>query len=342
MTQDNNARSLSPFVLDTNTNNCGHDDTKVIKFAQRKSITKQLSHALIAVCDMPQYHRMSRCADTLCKQDDVIVSQFYCQNRLCTVCSTHRSQRYYLQYADSLKGIGNEWHMVTLTIPNVPIDKLRSTIKGMKQSVRAIFDTTNKRHKRATGKGYFHGITATECTYNKEADTYHPHFHILVHGSHCSDHLIIEWLKHNDTATIKAQDDKKLKGLDDSLREIFKYSIKGVDSDTPPQAVHNMAQAFRHLRAIQPFGDVKAKKLDQDQDEQEAVQGDKVKFDPTKPFIVYRWYNMNWYDSNGKPLIDDDTMQFSRKTLNTLSSLVNATLKVVDTSHVKYDGLHSG
>jgi protein tyrosine phosphatase len=79
-----------------------------------------------------------------------------------------------------------------------------------------------------------------------------------------------------------------------------------------------MAQAFRHLRAIQPFGDVKAKKLDQDQDEQEAVQGDKVKFDPTKPFIVYRWYNMNWYDSNGKPLIDDDTMQFSRKTLNTL------------------------
>jgi plasmid rolling circle replication initiator protein Rep len=339
MTQDQTARSLSKPLLDTNTNNCGHDDTKIIKFAQRKRITKQLAYALNAVCETSAYHRMSRCADTLCKQDDTIVSQYYCQNRLCSVCNTHRSQKYYLQYKDSLASIGDHWYMVTLTIPNVSAHMLRQTIKAMKTTFRSILDTANKRHRRTTGTAYFHGILATECTYSLPRNDFHPHFHVLVHGEDCADHLMFEWLRHNDTATIEAQNTKPISGLDASLREIFKYSIKGADADTPPQAVHIMAQAFKHLRSIQPFGSVKAKKLDQDQDTPEAVTGDKVKFDATKPYIVYKWYNMNWYDRSGNGLIPDDRMQYSRKALNTIASMTKTTLRIYRKPQAKYERL---
>jgi hypothetical protein len=150
---------------------------------------------------------------------------------------------------------------------------------------------------------------------------------------------MFEWLRHNDTATIDAQNTKPINGLDDSLREIFKYSIKGADADTSPEAVHIMAQAFKHLRSIQPFGSVKAKKLDQDQDTPEAVTGDKVKFDATKPYIVYKWYNMNWYDRSGNGLIPDDRMQYSRKALNTLASMIKTTLRIYRKPQAKYERL---
>jgi hypothetical protein len=152
---------------------------------------------------------------------------------------------------------------------------------------------------------------------------------------------MFEWLRHNDTATIEAQNTKPINGLDDSLREIFKYSIKGADAKTPPEAVHIMAQAFKHLRSIQPFGSVKAKKLDQDQDTPEAVTGDKVKFDATKPFDIYRYYHvrMNWYRSDGKALIPDEDMIFSRKALNTLASMNKTTLRIYRKPQAKYERL---
>jgi len=343
MTQDQTSRSLSKPLLDTITNNCGHDHSKVVKFAQRKAITKQLAQALNAVCETSAYHRMSRCAERQCKQNDVIVSSLLCQNRLCSVCSSHRSQKYYLQYKDSLKSIGNDWYFVTLTIVSIPEDQLRSATIGMTKTLRSIFDTANKRHRRITGEAYFHGIRALEDTHNKRKKTYHPHFHILVHGEQCAYDLLFAWLDKNDTATIDAQNVKKVTpdDFDKQLREIFKYSIKGADAKTPPQAVHIMAQAFRHLRSIQPFGSVKAKKLDQDQDTPEATTGDKAKFDPTKPFDIYRWYHvrMNWYRSDGKALIPDKDMLFSRKALNTLASMVKTTLKVVRSSQAKYERL---
>jgi len=341
MTQDQTARSLSKPLLDTITNNCGHDDSKIIKLAQRKAIGKAHARALIAVADMPAYRRWERCADYLLKQQDTIVSRNYCQNRLCPICNTHRSQRHYLQYKDSLNSIGNDWYFVTLTIVSIPEDQLRSATIGMTKTLRSIFDTANKRHRRNTGTAYFHGIRALEDTHNRQAKTYHPHFHILVHGEQCAYDLLFAWLDKNETATIDAQNVKKVspEDFDKQLREIFKYSIKGADAKTPPEAVHIMAQAFRHLRTIQPFGSVKAKKLDQDQDTPEAVTGDKVKYDPTKPRIIYKFYGFNWYDSSGNGIIPDDRMQFSRKALNTLASIANTTLRAYRKPQPKYERL---
>lgn len=315
-----------PSKLDTNTNNCGHDHTKIIKLAQRKAITKQLAHSLNDYCKLPSYERMSRCGDTLLKQDDLIVSRFYCQNRLCAICNTHRSQRFYHQYKDQIVP-NKSWYMVTLTVPNVTNTNLRSTILSMKATFRSILDTANKRHRRISGKTYFNGIMATECTYNAEADTYHPHFHIMVSGKECADHLLFSWLDKHPSATIDAQKVKRITTTDASLRELFKYSIKGADSKTPPSAVHNMAQAFHKLRSIQPFGDIKAKKIDEADQCQDIP--DKPIFDATKPFTVYRWYFTNWYDINGKGIIPDDRMQFSDKTINTLSSMINTKLRLI-------------
>lgn len=343
MTQDQTARSLPKPLLDTITNNCGHDHSKVVKFAQRKAITKTLAQALNAVCETSAYHRMERCAERQCKQGDTTVSSYLCQNRLCSVCSSHRSKKYYLQYKDSLNSIGNDWYFVTLTIVNIPEDQLRSATIGMTKTLRSIFDTANKRHRRKTGTAYFHGIRALEDTYSKERNDFHPHFHILVHGEQCAYDLLFAWLDKNDTAKIDGQSVKKVspEDFDKQLREIFKYSIKGAKADTPMEAVHIMAQAFRHLRSIQPFGSVKAKKLDQDQDTAEATTGDKVKFDATQPFDIYRWSHVrkNWYRLDGKGLIPDEDMVFSRKANNTLASLTKTTLRIYRKPQAKYERL---
>jgi hypothetical protein len=248
-----------------------------------------------------------------------------------------------LQYKDSLTSIGNDWYFVTLTIVNMAKDHLRPSVKDMNKTLRSIFDSGNKKNRRKTGKAFYHGIRAVESTHNEQADTYHPHFHLLVHGEEQANTLHDQWLAKYPSSSIKGQDVKKVtpEDFDRQLREIFKYSIKGADANTPLEAVHVMVQAFTGLRSIQPFGSVKAKKLDQIQETPDAVTGDKVKFDPDKPSVLFRWWNMNWYDPNGKPLYDEKRYQFSRKAVNTLASVTKSTLKVVSMPQAKYGRLRS-
>jgi plasmid rolling circle replication initiator protein Rep len=64
--------------------------------------------------------------------------------------------------------------LLTLTVPNCSAEELGETIKGMLKGFKRFFEKT--RFKNAV-RGWFRAV---EVTYNEEADSYHPHFHVLL------------------------------------------------------------------------------------------------------------------------------------------------------------------
>jgi hypothetical protein len=145
----------------------------------------------------------------------------------------------------------DDLHFVTLTTPNVPASKLSNEIDGMYKSWRGINQNIRKTYKER-----IKGMRKLECTYNPKADTYNPHFHILINGSRAAALLIDLWLQKYPSASRKAQHMTKAK--EGSLIELFKYTVKGVHKGKYyPEALDNIYQSLENRRTYQPFGIVK-------------------------------------------------------------------------------------
>lgn len=177
----------------------------------------------------------------------------FCRDRLCPMCAWRRSYKIFGQVSKIMNLIQNDYEFIflTLTVPNVQgeflTDKLNSLSDGwIKLS----------RHKRfkASVKGFF---KALEVTYNRQADTFHPHFHavLAVSKHYFKDDSYIkrdEWLKMwqkamNDYSITqvdvrKARDKRNSSDgatcsalLASCVAEIAKYAVKSSDylfSDT--------------------------------------------------------------------------------------------------------------
>jgi hypothetical protein len=98
-------------------------------------------------------------------------------------------------------------------------------------------------------------IRATEVTYSKKRDDFHPHMHVLVKGRQSSVELLRAWMKRYPTAKGVAQDIRKADKH--STRELFKYAAKlstdtrdmdGMRSVVPPVKLNVMFEAMRRLR----------------------------------------------------------------------------------------------
>jgi hypothetical protein len=108
------------------------------------------------------------------------------------------------------------------------------------------------------------GIRKLECTYNQVADTYHPHFHLVVEGTAAAGILVDLWLEAFPAASRKAQD---VRPADEgSMIELFKYTTKIVtrhDKEVKgdvttfkicAKALDVIFQALMYKRAFQPMG----------------------------------------------------------------------------------------
>ena len=189
---------------------------------------------------------------------------------------------------------------LTLTIPNVPAEELRETVKTMRKTIRKIQD-----NRRKASKPLITGVRKLECTYNVDRNNYHPHYHFIIESESIANEVINEWLLFFPTANIKAQ--KTINATD--CKELFKYftkltsktgekynnGSKLIDEWAYPEAIDLIFQAIANLRIIQPMGGIKLVKKAEEVDELQTIDLDEtVKI--TEGITLYTWYNDNWVD----------------------------------------------
>lgn len=106
----------------------------------------------------------------------------FCMDRMCPACQKRRSLVVFHQVKNVCLSLQKEYKstsylLLTLTIPNVPVEELKSSMATMnkawaKMSKRAEF-------KKAVW-GWFKAIEVTCSHRDKKSSSYHPHMHILL------------------------------------------------------------------------------------------------------------------------------------------------------------------
>lgn len=128
--------------------------------------------------------RIGSCADWLKfvsdgKGNRRLIDARFCYARICPACQRRRSLKIFHQVKKICSVIQmdlptNRYFLLTLTVPNVKYDELKSKITHLNKS----FDRLIKRVEVKNAiRGFFRSL---EITYNSNRDDYHPHFHILI------------------------------------------------------------------------------------------------------------------------------------------------------------------
>lgn len=270
----------------------------------RKAVSYQIAEKLYEL-ESPlkrQYERSLNCGQYVKLLSDGTYQSWYCGKRWCTVCSAIKQAELIEGYLPSLQAMGAPY-LVTLTIPSVKAEALKGTIRTMPKVFAKIKDSARK-------KGFpISGIRKIECNYNQAADTFNPHYHILVNGEIEARYLHSEWLKRVQGTKSIAQDIQVADRV--SLKELFKYQSKViVGKKFNAKATDTILQALNGIRTIQPFGTVKKARLKFDKDSGQVVtlsDTDKPVESNSEAYTVdvYTWhphYSV-WLNDSGEPLL---------------------------------------
>lgn len=235
------------------------------------------------------------CSSVLTQKGDKLTSR-YCKNRFCRVCNRISTGKLINNYAPILDKLTDK-QFVTLTIPNVAAEDLRSSIIKMNKVMRLIQDK-----RRKAKLPLIKGLRKLECTYNTFLNNYHPHFHLIIENEAQATDLINEWLFYYPEAVIQAQH----KAEATECIELFKYFTK-LTSNTGatyengskvkdewqfPEAIDIIFTHIAKLRIVQSMGGIRL--VDDKIKDLEAQIVDKLTI---KEYTgVYFWYGENWYD----------------------------------------------
>jgi Replication protein len=235
------------------------------------------------------------CGSVIQQKGEKMTSR-YCRHRWCKVCNRIRTGKLINGYADTLENL-NDKQFVTLTIPNVNGDELKSAILQMNKTIRKIQD-----NRRKQKKPLIKGIRKLECTYNVQLNNFHPHFHFIIENEKIADQLINEWLKYYPKANIKGQH----KATATECKELFKYFTKltsnagkvfvngtrAKDEWHYPEAIDVIFTAIIKLRIIQPMGGLKMVSDEIDEIQSEIIDGETLEI---KESELYIWNGENWF-----------------------------------------------
>ncbi len=166
----------------------------------------------------------------------------FCKVRLCPMCSWRRSLKIFGQVSKVMDYVEENYNyryiFLTLTVKNCYAEDLRDTLDLMTKSFNKLSE--RKAFKQAV-KGYFRSL---EITYNKDDDSYHPHFHMIlaVNKNYFTDNKVylsqekwtslwksclkVDYTPIVDVRRIK-EDDKK--GFGKAVAETAKYTVKADD-----------------------------------------------------------------------------------------------------------------
>ena len=210
--------------------------------------------------------------------DGKLIVANFCKDRLCPMCSWRRSYKIFAQVSQIMEVIHSDYQFLflTLTVPNVKADELNDTITRLMESWHRF---VNVKAIKKIMKGYFRAL---EVTYNKTADTFHPHFHVVI-ATFKGYATSRDYINHSDFLNIwrKAYKDDSITQVDirvarnkatsamesavadlqSVVAEIAKYSVKSSDYIFPEDTtmtdylVRTFSAALFHRRLIQ-FGGI--------------------------------------------------------------------------------------
>ena len=165
----------------------------------------------------------------------------FCKVRLCPMCAWRRSLKIFGQVSKVMDQVEKNYNyryiFLTLTVKNCYSEDLKDTLDLMTKSFNKLSE--RKAFKKAI-KGYFRSL---EITYNKEDNTYHPHFHLIlaVNKSYFTDKdyylsqenwtrlwkesLQVDYTPVVDVRRVKSKD----KNFSKVIAETAKYTVKSED-----------------------------------------------------------------------------------------------------------------
>jgi hypothetical protein len=218
----------------------------------------------------------------------------FCKNRWCAICNRIRTAELINRHMDTLQSWQNK-QFVTLTLVSPSAENLRPTIDRMYKDFTRLKDNLRKQRIKLIG------IRKLEITYNRRADTYHPHFHFITQDN-WNDKVINEWLRLNPTSDPDAQDGKKAD--ESSCFELFKYFTKltsnsSKDDFISPKGLDTIFQCIAGIRTFQTFGFKSAKVVKEDQQSDGSI-------DDYLETIEYNWMKEahTWVSMYGDCLTD--------------------------------------
>lgn len=161
----------------------------------------------------------------------------FCKSRICPICQWNKSIRTFSKNMRIVEYIGEnrDYIMITLTVENCALGKLRETLEDMSYAFK-------KMHQLKAWKNAYEGYVKTvEVTFNDEMQTFHPHMHIICltregyfdkdEGIYIPQKKLCEmWNKYFnqrhmivDVRKVRARDKEGIAG---AVAEISKYALK--------------------------------------------------------------------------------------------------------------------
>ena len=200
-----------------------------------------------------------------------LIKADFCRHRLCPMCNWRKSLKMFSQMSEIVEKMTDDtkdlrFIFLTLTVRNCTGDKLSETIDQMNKAFALL---TNKSQTLAATKsikkyilGYF---KALEITYNYKADTYHPHFHVVLavpnsyftRGFTKTEKWVEIWQKCLGVDYKPVVDVRSVDTTDKgALCEITKYATKGeylldgIREEQAARAVAVMAKTLKNRRLV--------------------------------------------------------------------------------------------
>lgn len=195
------------------------------------------------------FERVYQCAEVLkfVEQTDgtkKLYQSYFCKNKLCALCNWRRSMKYSYQASKIVeeamrRNPKGRFLFLTLTVKNVIGGQELN--KAMAEILRG-FNRLMK-YKKAD-RNLIGFLRATEVTYSKKLDSYHPHLHVLLmvrpsYFQSKTDYINQrEWtelwkkamkLDYTPMVDIRAVKADKGKGLKGAILETAKYPVKPFD-----------------------------------------------------------------------------------------------------------------
>lgn len=298
------------------------------KWRERKLKNIELAGQL-DILGYRSFERVYQCAEVLkfVEQSDgtkKLYQSYFCKNKLCALCNWRRSMKYSYQASKiveeaMIRQPKGRFLFLTLTVKNVIGQELN-------QAMTDILIGFNRLMKyKKIDKNMIGFLRATEVTYSKKLDSYHPHLHVLLmvkpgYFRSKDDYLNQEewtelWQKamkldYTPMVDIRAVKADKCKGLKGAILETAKYPVKPFDvidektdftAQEKLQIVDDMltglhrkrqigfGKLFKEIKKQFDFGDLEDGNLVQTGDETESRSTGR------EIVAIWNWERKNYY-----------------------------------------------
>lgn len=251
------------------------------KLKPKREWARRSNAWLAGLTSIDQQARHARCGDylTMLANEDLskkkLETAFFCGIRLCPGCAWRASldnATCLSALAQELQAQGRVMLMITLTVPNVPGDMLKDTIRRVNDAWAKLM--RRKQYRAAWGDN----VRKMEITYNPLRDDYHPHLHVVAfvqpgyfatnRGKYISRAMLLhdwrECYECEDITQVHIVRCRDKSGRAQAVLEVAKYAAKASDFCHSEPVFRTFWRATDHMRSITFAGVCKALKADYD------------------------------------------------------------------------------